>query len=72
MRSGLLALLQHRDRHLTEPLAQLGRVLEQLAEPDRAREPRGARPDDQHADLDPIVFPVGHPGDVVARIERRR
>ena len=35
MRAGLLALLQDRDRHLTEPLPNLGRILEQLAESNR-------------------------------------
>ena len=52
---GCLALLEHRDRHVAEPLGDLGRLLEQLPEPDRAREPGGTGADDQHADVDPLV-----------------
>ena len=52
MRARRLALLEHRDRHLAEPLGELGALLEQLAEPDRAREPGGPGADDQDADLD--------------------
>ena len=44
MRPGLLALLEHRDRNVAEPLAHVRMLLEQLAEPDRAREPAGPAP----------------------------
>ena len=57
MRAGLLALLEHRDRHVAEPLGELRRVLEQLAEPDRAGEPGRPGADDQDADLDPSGSP---------------
>ena len=70
MRAGLLALLEHRDRHVTEPRAQLGRILEQLAEADRARETCGACADDQHADVDPLVGRVGRRPDRL--VERNR
>src|SRR5512132_4344047 len=72
MRARLLPLLEHRDRHLSQTLAHLGRVLQQLAEPDRAGQPRGARPDDQDPDLDALVLRIRRRGDVLARIERRR
>ena len=55
MRAGLLALLEHRDGHLAEPLGHLGVLLEQLPEPDRARKPGRPRADDQDSDLDPLV-----------------
>ena len=51
----LLALLEHRDRHVAEPLGDLRVLLEQLPEPDRAREPGGPGADDEDADLDPLV-----------------
>ncbi len=72
VRAGLLALLDDRDRHVAEPLGGLGRLLEQLAEPDRAREAGRAAADDQHADLDPLVGRVGRRGDRLGRRERRR
>jgi hypothetical protein len=52
VRARLTALLEHRDGDVAEPVGQLGRALEQLAEADRAGEPRRPCPDDQHADLD--------------------
>ena len=72
MRAGLLALLEHGDRHLAKPLGHLRVLLEQLAEADRAGEAGRARADDEDADLDPLVRRVGRLGDVVARGERRR
>jgi hypothetical protein len=72
MRAGLLALLEHRDRHLTEALRQLGRSLEQLPEPDRAGEPGRTRPDDQYADLDPLVLGITRRRDEFVDRERRR
>ena len=55
MRAGLLALLDDRDRDVAEPLGGLGRLFEQLAEPDRAGKARRPRTDDQDSDLDPLV-----------------
>ena len=55
MRAGRLALLEHGDRHVAEPLGDVRVLLEQLPEPDRAGEPGGPGADDQHADLDPLV-----------------
>ena len=55
MRAWLLALLEHRHRHLAESFRQLRRVLEQLPEADRAGEARRPGADDQDADLDPLV-----------------
>src|SRR6185295_17184077 len=46
--------------------------LEQLAEPDRAREPRRPRTDDQHTDVDPLVRRVGRSPDRLGRGEGRR
>ncbi len=72
MRAGLLALLDDGDRHLAEPLGDLGMLLEQLAETDRAREPGRPGADDEHADLDPLVDGIGRLADELARAERRR
>ena len=58
VRAGDLALLEHRHRHLAERLHQLRVVLEQLQQPDRAREPGLAAADDRDADLDPLVLGV--------------
>ncbi len=72
MRAGLLALLDHRHGHVAELLGERGALLEQLAEPDGAGEPGGAAPDDQDADLDPLVRRVGRRGDELARVDGRR
>ena len=72
MRAGALALLDDRDGNVAEPLGGLRRLLEQLAEPDRAGEPGRPRTDDQDADLDPLVGRIGGRGDRVRRRERRR
>ena len=72
MRAGLLALLQYGDGNLAEPLADLGRVFEQLPEPDCAREAGRSGVDDQHADVDALVLGIGRWRDVVARPKRRR
>src|SRR5207237_9269984 len=72
VRTGLLALLEHRDRHVAESLGELGRLLEQLPEADRAGEPGRPRADDQDADLDPLVRRVGRRADRVPLPERRR
>ncbi len=65
-----LALLEHGDRDLAEPFRGLRRLLEQLAEPDRAGEPRRACADDQHADVDPLLRRIRRRRDVLAGIER--
>src|SRR5262245_2678022 len=68
-----LALLDHRHRNLAELLGQLGIVLEQLQQPDRACEPGLAAADDRHADLDPLVLGVGRRSDELAdRVDGRR
>ncbi len=67
VRAGLLALLDDRDRHVAEPLGDVGMLLEQLAEADRAGEARRAGADDEHADLDALVDRVGRLGDELAR-----
>ena len=43
VRAGLLALLEHGDRNVAEPLAHVRMLLEQLSEADCAGEPTGAR-----------------------------
>ncbi len=72
MRARLLALLDDGDRNVAEPLRDLGVLLEELAEADRAGEARGAGADDEDADLDALVDRVGGLGDELARSERRR
>ncbi len=72
MRAGLLALLEQRDGNFAQALRRLRVGLEQLAEPDRACEPRRAGADDEHADLDPLVDRVGRRRDEVRGVERRR
>ena len=47
-------------------------LLEQLPEPDRARQPSRPRADDGDADLDPLVARIGRRADRVAGAERRR
>ncbi len=72
VRAGLLSLLEHRHRHVAESLPNLGLLLEELAEPDCAREPAWAPSDDQHSDLDPLVRRIGGHTDRIDRAERRR
>ena len=68
VRARLPAFLEHRDRHVAQPLGQLGRALEQLPEPDRAGQPRRPRADDQDADLD---LRLAGRCDELVRVERR-
>src|SRR5262245_49113655 len=72
VRAGGLALLDQRDRNVAQPLGGLGGVLQQLPEPDRARQPGGAAADDQDADLDALVGRIGRRRDRFGRRERRR
>src|SRR6266542_2796731 len=72
MRPGLLALLEHRNRDLPQPRRQLGALLQQLSEPDRAGKPRRARADHKDADVDPFVRRSGRGGHELRRVERRR
>ena len=72
VRAGLLALLEHRDRDVSQPLGQAGRFGDQLPEPDRSREPRRAGSHDEDPDLDPLSGRVGRLGDELVRVERRR
>jgi hypothetical protein len=71
VRADALPLLEHGNRHLAEALGGLGRVLQQLAEPDRAREPRRAGADDQHADVDALFRRIARSGDELVGVERR-
>src|SRR6185312_8785304 len=68
VRAGPFALLEHRDRHVAQPVRQLRRALEQLAEPNRAGEPRWPGADDQHAHLD---LRLARRDDELVRVERR-
>src|SRR5712691_1698432 len=72
MRADLLALLQHRNRNLAQPLADLRRSIQQLAEPNCARKPCGTGPHDQDADLYAFVLRIARRGDVVRSSKRRR
>src|ERR1700758_553402 len=72
MRPGLLPFLEERDRHVAEPLGNVGMLLEQLPETERAREPGGPGPHDEDADLDALVRGIGRLTDELAGRERRR
>ncbi len=72
MRAGLLPLLEHGDRHVAESLGDVGVLLEQLPQPDRAGEPGRPGADDQDADLDALVRGIRRLGDELRRRERRR
>src|SRR5438093_604681 len=67
-----LPLLEHGDGNVAEPLRRLRLLLEQLPEPDRAREPGRPRADDQDTDLDPLVLGIGRLADRFSPRERRR
>ena len=71
MRARLLPLLEHRDRDVTEPLAHVRMLLQQLSETDRAREPARPASDDRDADLDPLVAGIRRRAHRVAGAERR-
>ena len=71
VRAGLLPLLEERDRHLAEPLAHVRVLLQELAEPDSAREPAGAASDDEDADVDPLVGRVRRRAERLRARERR-
>jgi hypothetical protein len=70
MGSGLLALVEHRDRNLPQTARSLRILLEQLAEPDRAGEPSRPRAHDEHADLDRVG--VGRDAQRLPHAPRRR
>ena len=58
---------------LAEALHQLLVVLEELQEPDRARQPGLSAADDRDADLDALVLGIGDPGDeLLGGFYRRR
>ena len=60
-----------REGHVAEPLGDVGVLLEQLPEADRAREAGGPGADDEHADLDALVDRVGRLGDEPRRRRTR-
>ena len=72
MRARRRALLDDGEGHLTEALGDVRVLVEQLPEPDRAREPGRPRADHEHADLDPLVDRVGRRADARLPRERRR
>ena len=67
MRARRLALLQHRDGHLAEPLGRRRVFLHQLSEPDRRGEAGRPGSDDEEPDLDALVDRVGRRRDRVGR-----
>ena len=71
MRARLLPLLDDGDRDLAETLTNLGVLLQELREPDRAREPSRTPTNDRDADLDALVARIGRRADCVGRAERR-
>src|SRR5262249_13168190 len=72
VRADLLALLEHAHRDVAEALCHLRPLLEQLPDPDRAREARRAGTDDENADVDALVGLIARRGDRVAHRERSR
>src|SRR6185312_10772665 len=72
MRTWRLPFLEHRDRHLTEPLGRRRIFLDQLPEPDRRGETGRPRADDQEPDIDALVDRVCGRRDRVGRRPRRR
>jgi hypothetical protein len=72
MRPRLFPLLEHRHGDVAEAVANVRALLEQLPQPDRAREAAGAASDDQDPDVDPLVRRVGRRGDRLGVSERGR
>ena len=72
MRARLLPLVDESHRDFAQPLRRRRVILEQLAEPNRARKPCGAAPDDQNTDLDALARRVGRSGDDLGGRKRRR
>ena len=72
MRPGLFPLLEHRHGDVAEAVANVRALLEQLPQPDRAREAAGATSDDQDPHVDPLVRRVGRRGDRLGVSERGR
>ena len=70
VRAGLLALLDDRERHVAQPLGDVGVLLEQLPEADRAREARGSGAHHEHAHLDAFVDRVARRDDEPVGVER--
>jgi hypothetical protein len=69
--AGDAALVQHRDRRLTQPLGG-GRIrLEQLRQPDRAGQPGRAGADERDADVDSLVLVRLRRLDELAHLDRR-
>ncbi len=69
---GCLPLFEQCDRHVAETLANLGMLLEQLTDPDRAGQAARPAADDQDPDVDPLVGRVRRRGDRVGVAERGR
>src|SRR4029450_13732351 len=72
VRADLLALVEHREGHVAEPLGDGRLGLEQLPQADRARETGRPRPYDEYADVDSFVRQIRRLGDDLAQAERRR
>ena len=72
VRARRFALLDDADRHVPEPLGELGPLLQELARPDRGGEARRPCADDEDPDVDPLVGRVRRLRDHLGRIERRR
>ncbi len=70
VRAGRLALLEHRDRDLPQPLSQFGRLLEQLSQPDCGSQPTGPGTHDERSNLDSLVRRVGRLRHEFGRVER--
>src|SRR5437588_571795 len=68
----LLSLLEHRHGNVSELLADVRALLEQLAEADRAGETCGPCSHDQDTDIDPLLGRVGGHADRIARAEGGR
>src|SRR5579871_3711452 len=72
VRPGLTAFVEDGERRLAQRLCEVGAAVEQLAQPDGARQSCRAAANDEHADLDPIVGGARRRGNERVRVERRR
>src|SRR6476646_11788090 len=70
MRTGLLAFLDHGDRHLTETFGYRRGAFEQLPHPDSAGESGRPCADDRDADLDPLVLGIAWSSNCFGEPER--
>ena len=69
VRARRLALLEHGDRHVAEPLGRRRVLLDELAEPDRGGKTGRACADDQEADLDALVDRIASAAPIASAVD---